>query len=162
MANLKRRHTYRRWAPDLGENRELEGGPALWLDVATGLTAQQLSDARTRFAESQAATSTLNEAEPIKEAIRKGFVEAFGAYIRVVDGPHTVDGATLATLDDYVRIVQGQQDFGQLALKDLVGALTRFNSFAGPDELFLQRRSGGLASTGGQSVVKETPRTDAP
>lgn len=162
MANLKRRHVFRRWAPDIGENRELEDGPALWLDIATGLTAQQLNDARTRFAESQGATAGLDSEQAIKDALRAGFVEAFGAYVRVVDGPHLVDGIEMKDLNDYVSIIQGQRDYGQLALKDLVAALDRFNSFKGPDELFSPRRSGGLASTGAQSVVKDMPKTGAP
>lgn len=159
MANLTRRHAFRKWAPDIGENRELEGGPVLWLEVATGMTGEQLSSMSARLARVSEDVAGLSTTEEVKAALKTSFVDALGPYVRVVGGPHQVDGATLATFDDYVGIVQAQADFGQLALKDLVATVTRFNSFAGPDELFLQRRSGGLASTGAQGVVKDSAPT---
>lgn len=162
MADLKRRHAYRRWAPDIGENRELEGGPALWFEVATGLTAQQLMDARNRFAELRSEVAGQSDIPAIKAKLSQAFLEAFGEFLRVVGGPHTVGQKSLASIADYIDIVQEQADFGQLALKDLVATIERFNSFGGPDELFLQRRSGGEASTPPRSAAKEEPPTVGP
>lgn len=162
MADLKRRHAFRRWAPDIGENRELEGGPVIWFEIATGLAQVQLAAVNERLALQGPALAKAKTEEEIKGIQRTAITEALGEFVRVTEGPHTVGGVLLATLDDYLGIVQSQADFGQLALTDLVAAFTAFNTFTGPDELFLRRRSGGLGSTGSPSVVKEEPKPDAP
>jgi hypothetical protein len=65
MATLTRRHTWKKWAPDIGENRELEGGPVLFLELATGLTAEQLTTTGEKLRELRAsikyATPELSE-----------------------------------------------------------------------------------------------------
>lgn len=154
--DLKRRHAFKRWAPDIGENRDLPGGPGLWFELATGLSAEQLSAIRERMARPVADSTDAAPAvrlEALKTGIRTRYLEAFGEYVRIVDGPHSIAGKPLATLEDYLRIVEEQADMGQLAVKDLFAALLSFNTFGGGDELFLRRRSGGLASTARPSVV---------
>lgn len=175
MANLKRRFSFKRWAPDIGENRDLPE-PALYLEIATGLTAEQLRVVTDTIQAPMEAQPPLDEAltgEALMEALkaravsgkaalRGVLVAALGAYVRVHGGPHTVDGQPLGTLDEYLALVQGSADYGSGAIQDLLGALRSFNSFTGADELFSLRRSGGSASTGQPSVVKVEPQTGGP
>lgn len=165
MANLKRRHTFKRWAPDIGENRDLPE-PALWFEIATGLSVEQISAVKERMAQPIPEPPEGLEGKEwlafIVAAIRVRYLEAFGQYVRIVGGPHTIDGARLETLEDYLVIVEQQADKGKTAVTDLFSALLAFNSFTGHDELFLQRRSGLSASTGPQSAAKEEPKTDVP
>jgi len=175
MANLKRRHAFKRWAPDIGENRDLDE-PAIWFELATGLTDDQLcevrevlgrpiepqpkvpaelkGDALTEFFKARIETSKAN--------VRARMTDALGPYVRIAGGPHSIDGSPLVTLEDYLCIVQRQADFGSLAMKDLLAAHRAFNNFGGGDELFLLRRSGSSASTAAPSVVKVEPKTDGP
>ena len=174
MADLKRTYAFRRWAPDIGENRDAlsaweksgEKGPCpgIYLELATGLTPEQLGAISVRMSVPLPATVEGDELlATVKDGLRLRYLEAFCRdYVRVVDAPHSVAGKELSTPEDYLRIVEEQADFGKLAVTDLLGALVRFNSFTGPDELFLQRRSGGSASTGGRSVVKAEPPTEGP
>ena len=159
MADLKRRHTFKRWAPDIGENRELDGGPVIFLEIATGLTADQLKEATTALTEMKRGET----ADELRENIKAAFVEALTPFVRVHGGPHTVDGLPLATFDDYVALTQRSIDMGRRALNDVWQVLVEFNRFGGGnDELFLPRRFGGSASTGGPSVVKNTAPTAEP
>lgn len=180
MANLKRRFTFKRWAPDIGENREVPEGERLYLELAVGLTDQQLRDAmralqtppveppeaaelqkRVEAADSEGAKlAVLQELEALTIRLSIAhFDAALGAFVRVHGGPHTVDGKPLATFGDYVTLVTDSRDAGAHAMGELVAALRRFNSLEGPDELFSPRRSGGSAGTGSKSVVKEDSPT---
>lgn len=177
MASLARRFTWKKWAPDVGENRELEGGPVLFLELATGLSAKQLHDIgdalgatrEVKYASPNFENVPTDEMQPLIEGARKDFfakikalvVEAMGAYVRVFDGPHTVDGEPLATLDDYIAIMQQRADHGGPAIADLMAALTSFNSVTGPDELFSRRSSGGARSTDAQRPAKASALTAA-
>jgi hypothetical protein len=166
---LKRRHTFKRWAPDIGENRESDE-PLFFLEVAVGLTAEQVAATLEALRAPIPALPELDESlsdealmvalkqrtQQNKDAIRHRFATALGPYVRVHAGPHTIDGLHVATLDDYLALVQGCADFGSWALKELVAAFRSFNSFTGPDELFSLRRSGSSASTGSPSVVKDS------
>ena len=177
MANLTRRFTWKKWAPDIGENRELDGGPVLFLELATGLTAEQLTTTGEKLRELRAgikyAAPELPESATSEErlasikaamasyleAIRAVYVEALGPYVRVFEGPHTVDGQPLANLNDYLRIIEEAGDLGVNARADLEAALARFNGIGGPDELFSLRSSGGARSTDAQRTAKAgTPK----
>ena len=46
------------------------------------------------------------------EMMRSIIATALSPYVRVFDGPHTVDGEPLATLEDYLRLVQQRADLG--------------------------------------------------
>lgn len=171
MGKLKQRFTFKRWAPDIGENRDLDE-PAIWFELATGLSEAQLKAVRAKLGTPlephdvpeglkgealEAAHAASLQAT--KDGVRRRLVEAIGPYVRIVGGPHSIDGAPMATLDEYLVIVQQQADCGLLAISDLTTTLFAFNSFSGADELFSPRRSGSSASTAARSVVKETPKT---
>jgi hypothetical protein len=165
MANLKRRFHFKRWAPDIGENRDLPV-PALFLEIATGLTQAQLEGVSERIQrmgpDIEALTHGDGFAESLRAVQRLAFVEAMGKFVRVLGGPHMVDEQPLATLEDYLALAQQAADFGAGAMKELLAALRSFNGFTGADELFSLRRSGGSASTAAPSVVKDEPKTEGP
>ena len=171
MANFETLHSWERWAPNIGDNRKREA-PALFLELATGLTAAQLAGVGKRIGDlSKVADpafetpegSTAEERSAAFDAemarfladVRAVYVDALGPFVRVEGGPHSVAGQPLATLCDYVALVQQRADLGFPALKELQSALTKFNSFEGPDELFSLRSSGGARSTDAQSTAKD-------
>lgn len=156
MAELKRRIRWKKWAPDLGENRELPGGPVLHLELAVDLTAEQLEGSVALLREGLTPT----EGVGWREMVKRAFAGALGPYVRVHGGPHTVDGKPLATLDDYIALVTESADAGLAQLKELQAALVSFNSLEGPDELFSLRRSGGARSTDAQSNDSAASPTD--
>lgn len=158
MAELKRRTRWKKWAPDVGENRELEGGPVLFLDIAVDLTPAQLSEMSERLRTSSEA-KTMDE---FRADMRRGYVEALGPYVRVHGGPHTVDGLLLATLEDYLALVTASASAGVEQLRELVAAVVSFNSLTGPDELFSLPRSGGVRTTGAQSNDAAASPTASP
>ncbi len=150
MANLTRRFTWKKWAPDIGENLELEGGPVLFLEIATGLTREQLSDLATALLKARDVPyvkavipegATAAEAQPAHDEagrvylaqLREVVHSALKPYVRVFDGPHTVDGQQLANLDDYLKLIEQTGDVGISARQDIEEALVRFNSAEGPD-----------------------------
>lgn len=164
MSSLSRRWSWKKWAPDIGENRELEAGPVLFLELASGLSGGQMKELGALLAKvrevpyvapviPEGATgeevAALVEAagRTYLEALRAALVVALSSYVRVHAGPHTVDGMQLATLDDYLRIAEQSADMGVNARLDLEQALVRFNSIEGHDELFLPRSSGGARIT---------------
>lgn len=158
MANLKSRIRWKKWAPDVGENRTLEGGPVLFLELATDLTAAQLEEVAACLKREGEKVTTLDE---LRVGMRARFVEALGPYVRVHAGPHTVDGQPLANLDDYLALVTQGAGLGADQLRELQAALVSFNSLDGPDELFSLRSSGGARSTGDQRPAKADAQTDA-
>jgi len=179
MTTLKRRHAFKRWVPDLGENRELPEREQLALDLAVHLTLQQMEDLNSDFAKIPDvpmdalrarfdAASTDEEREAINRetsdvvmgALARARTQALEPYVRIVGGPHTVNGTPLETVGDYVLLAQTARDGGTLMLGELLSALRAFNSLRGPDELFSLRRSGGSVSTGTLSVVKAAPTTE--
>ena len=157
MANLTRRTRYKRWAPDVGENRELEGGPVLFLELAVDLTPAQLSEMRAIIA-----TIHGDSMDEFRESAKAAYLAALGPYVRIHGGPHTVDGLPLATLEDYLSLVTLSASGGLDQLRELMAAFTSFNSATGPDELFSLRRSGGVRSTDARSNEKAANPTGAP
>lgn len=174
MANLTRRFSWKKWAPDIGENRELPE-PVLYLEIATGLTQAQLDaiGEQLRSARQLQLEPPDVEALPPEERgkaveetlrafvakLRGVMVSALGAFVRVHGGPHTVDGRPLATLDDYLALAEEAADRGVRARAELEAAVVSFNSVEGPDELFSLRRSGGRASTPTRSAASEGSAT---
>lgn len=159
MATLTRRFRWKRWAPDIGENRELEGGPVLFLELATDLTAEQLSAALERASQLGEGIASREE---LQQRVQAAMTEALGPYVRVHGGPHTVDGRPLATFADYVALVQDSASMGSDQLRELLAALTAFNSVRGPDELFSLRHSGGARTTDAQSAERAGAPPAAP
>ena len=158
MAELKRRTRWKRWAPDIGENRELDGGPVLFLELATDLTPAQLEEMGAALAERGEPTKTRVE---LIDAFKARYRAALGQYVRVHGGPHTVDGAPLANLDDYLELVTQSAGMGVTQLVELAGAVLSFNSISGPDELFSLRSSGGARSTDARRTAKADETTAA-
>lgn len=158
MATLKSRIRWKKWAPDLGENRTLPEGPALYLELATDLTAQQLDEVGERLT---AKGEPVRTREELVAGMRARFGEALGPYVRVHGGPHTVDGQPLATLDDYLALVTQSAGCGASQLRELHAALVAFNSVTGPDELFSLPRSGGVRTTGARSNDAADSPTDS-
>ncbi|MFA6168655.1 MAG: hypothetical protein WC700_18680 [Gemmatimonadaceae bacterium] len=184
MANLTRRWSWKKWAPDIGENRELEGGPVLWLELAVGLTGAQMVElgaqlkkardlqyvpppkpVRGEFSDEDFAAALKAYVVACEAAfkvylgaIRAVFGAALEPYVRVFEGPHTVDGQQLATLDDYLRIVEEAADYGVHARTELEAALASANSMEGHDELFLLRSSGGARTTAPRRTGKTAAR----
>lgn len=167
MANLSRRTRWKKWAPDIGDNRELieawnaadEEGPCpgLFLELAVDLTPAQLSEAADRL-RSSVDVHTMDE---FRAEMRKSYNEALGPHVRVHGGPHTVDGQPLATLDDYLALVTASASAGAEQLRELMAAVVSFNSLRGPDELFSLPRSGGVRTTGARSNDAAASPTDS-
>lgn len=145
MADLKQEFRWAPFAPDLGENLSLPEKDRFHLEVANGLTAKQLSDL-------SAAVGATKFTETMKLA------EVFEPYVRVV-GTNTINGRPLNTVADYFALVTDTSTRGAGAIGALTGEVIRLNSVEGELELFLLRRSGGGASTGAPSAVKETSPT---
>lgn len=185
MANLTRRFTWKKWAPDIGENRELEGGPVLFLELATGLTGAQMRELGESLGKAREVmyvppvAREATETEPAWKPtaadyaaafkvflgeFRAVFVGALNPYVRLHQGPHTIDGQVVATLDDYLKLTEEGSDMGVHARTELEFALNRFNSVEGPDELFSLRSSGGAPSTAPQRTRAPgaTAKTAAP
>ena len=179
MSSLARRWSWKKWAPDIGENRELASGPVLFLEMATGLTSRNMSDLGAELLKVREAVyaapevpegAGLEEVTALYEGARDAYLAQlrarFGAalkpYVRVAGGPHTVDGEQLANLDDYLKLVEQAADLGVNARRDLETALVRFNSIEGPDELFLPRSSGGVRSTDARRTAQAAPQTASP
>lgn len=158
MANLKSRIRWKKWAPDVGENRSLDGGPVLFLELATDLTAAQLEAVAEQLVAAGEKVETMDE---LRAAMVARFRAALEPYVRVHGGPHTVDGQPLATLADYLALVTQGAGLGADHLRELHAALLSFNSVTGPDELFSLRSSGGARSTGVQRPAKADAQTDA-
>lgn len=131
MANLTTKR-WERYVPDLGDNRELPEGQRLELEVATGLTA----------AEMQAL------AEATRAVTGDDAIAALGAvlepYVRV-RGAHTINGADVRTLPEYLKAVASLADGYSVA--EVTTALVRANTLTRDDEVFSQRQSGGWVST---------------
>lgn len=170
MANLSRRTRWKRWAPDLGDNRDIidaweAGGrrgpsPGLYLELAVDLTAEQLAAVSERLALLR--DGGWDSMDALRTGTRTAFLEALGPHVRVHGGPHTVDGQPLSTLEDYLLLVQQAANMGAEQTSDLLAALYAFNSVTGADELFSRRSSGGARTTDAQRPAKADETTDAP
>ena len=142
MANLDSAHTWRRFAPDIGANLELPEGEQLLLEVASGITFTQLREV----------DSVVRGGLPEEEKI-----SVLSKYVRIVGGPHTIGGETVATLADYWRVVCLRP--GLYSATELLTALGHFNSVSEAQAHFSERRSGGTAFTPPRSAAKKDEKT---
>lgn len=148
MADL----TLRRWAafiPDIGNNRSLPPETQLALEVAASLTKEELL----RFRE-QLQDTTVNEGETKDDAS----IRLLGEFVRVANGPHTLGGVEVKTLADYVKVCLMMPD--QYNLREVFSAVGFFNSLAGADALFSERRSGGTAFMLRRNAARAAEETD--
>lgn len=142
----------RRWVafiPDIGNNRTLPPAEQVALEVASSLTKEELL----RFRE-QMKDVTLREGED-NDAAR---IRVLSEFVRLANGPHTLGGVEVKTLDDYVRVCLLMPD--QYNLRELFSAVGYFNSLAGADALFSERRSGGTAFTLRRNAATDAAETD--
>lgn len=144
MANLTRRTRWAPYAPNLGDNLELPEAERLTLEVATGLTKQQLLDF-------SAATRELKWGDG--EALLANFTALLEPYVRVV-GEHTIEGMPVKTLAELLALVVESPSAASYFLMEAMGQLMEANSISGGLRLFSLRRSGGGAITAGQSAAK--------
>lgn len=166
MATLSRKFRFEAWAPNIGENLELAPASRLYLGLAVGLTAEQISEARAKLREAitlpdQPETEDETERKIWLDAVflkwRTRHIDAIGAYVKVNDGPHVIDGVSVATLDDFLKLLQSTTDFGQTFIREVFDALWLANTADGHREVFSQRPSGGVATTPNSTA----PKTDA-
>lgn len=135
MANL----SLRRWVqfvPDIGNNRSLPREEQVLLEVAASLTKEELIHLREQMKE-----PTLKEGETHDDAS----IRVMSEFIRLANGPHTLGGLEVKDIGDYARVCLKMTD--QYNLRELFSAVGYFNSLAGGDALFSERRSGGTAFT---------------
>lgn len=144
MATLTRRTRWEPYAPNLGDNLELPEAERLTLEVATGLTKQQLLDLG-------AATRELKWGDG--ETLLTNFVNLLGPYVRVV-GTHTIEGKPVTTLAELLALVVESPSASSYFLLEVTGQLMEANSVSGGLRLFSLRRSGGGATTAAQSAAK--------
>lgn len=143
MANLETLHQWRRFAPDIGNNRDLEPEQQLLLEVKVGLSFKELG-------EYQAAL------KPAAKEGHEAMLRLMRDYVRVVGGPHTIGGEQVATLDDYWSAIS---KYATGALIELTTAVPHFNSVSEIQAHFAERRSGGTASTPPRSAAKKDEKT---
>lgn len=144
MANLTTKR-WERYVPDLGDNRELPEGERLELEVATGLTSaemQALAEATRGTTGDDALAALALVLEP---------------YVRVRGGPHTINGADVRTLGDYLKAVAALSD--GFSVSEVTTALVRANTLTRDDEVFLVRQSGGWVSTPRRAAANADVKT---
>jgi len=149
MATLTRRTRWEPYAPNLGDNLELPEAERLTLEVATGLTKQQLIDLG-------AATRELKWGDG--DALLANFTALLGPYVRVV-GEHTIEGKPVTTLAELLALVVESPSAASYFLLEVTGQLMEANSVSGGLRLFSSRRSGGGATTAGRSAAKTESQT---
>lgn len=135
MANL----SLRRWVqfvPDIGNNRTLPREEQVLLEVAASLTKEELIHLREQMKE---------PATQAGEGADDARIRVLGEYVRLGNGPHVLGGVEVRDIADYARVCLKMTD--QYNLRELFSAVGYFNSLAGGDALFSERRSGGMAFT---------------
>lgn len=151
MATLSR-NRWERYVPDLGENRSLAEADRLELELASGLTAEELSSLREQMAEAV----EVGAAGGGRAKVAAAFATALEGRVRLRGGPHVLDGREVKTLAEYLDVVATIAD--GYSLYEVGTALIEANVFGGRDELFSQRRSGGWVSTRSQLAAKDGAR----
>lgn len=159
MASLDRLFRWERYVPDLGGNRELP--QPFYLEIASGLTKQQLGDVFDAVTLAQRSAESENQtlAEYLTATI-PGVAAALDGVVRLGKEPLTVQGSPVSSLTEYLLLAVHTP--GQVSFLEVLQALGEFNSAEGARRLFSARHSGGLATTGDQSVVKDGSPTVGP
>ena len=157
-------HRWERFAPDLGDNRQRPDGDRLWLEVKSSMTRAELVAFDRGFKELHLARTARLEQymsdlkadgadrEALKVAyesevdalVTKGYTDALSPVVRLV-GRHTLSGAPVSTLGEYLGAVAGLSDGYNIL--ELAAAVKDANSVGGSTQLFSGRRSGGWAGT---------------
>lgn len=153
-------HAWRwvRLEPELGDNRKLPEAKRFFLEVAAGLTKDQMQALFEGLAEK---TKTRNvegkEMEDIFREYAADLAAAFGPFVRMGSEPLRINGAEVKTLADYFGV--GVRQKAQPIITELFAAVRTANSVEGTRELFSGRHSGGFTFTGEPSAeLDESPR----
>ena len=147
MANLTRAYRWERFAPDIGDNLSLPEGQRLELEVASGLTGEQLRAHR------DAITGAFESARETPEKLPELLAAALSPVVRLV-GSHTVDGKPVTTLAEYLGVVFSLS--GVYNLREVTQTVLDFNSIEGTSRLFFARHSGGSPTTSARSAAAPT------
>ena len=139
MATLERLYRWERFAPDIGNNRELE--QPFYLELAVGLTKEQMTELRAKVTEAMS---------PDDRDVR--LAEALSAYVRLGAEPLLIDGKPVSTLQEYFATCATLVNAANLL--EVPRAFAEANSFGGMSEVFFERLSGGFTSTAAQSNGK--------
>jgi hypothetical protein len=143
MATLDNLQRWVAFVPDIGNNRQLPPEAQLVLEVATSLPKETLL----RFQEDLSAAPREGESP---DDVR---IRALSQYMRLVGGPHSLGGRSVANIGDYVRLCI--ELTGHYNLREVFAAVGYFNSFTANDALFSERLSGGTAFTLHRSAAPE-------
>lgn len=130
MANLSTKKTVK-YIPSLPGNREL--AEPLSFSITAGLSLMDLRAWRERLSEIK--FDGVGESE-----IAKAFDVAFEG-VASLDGSHTIDGAAVNTLGQYLSLVALQP--GAPLMTELMGTINYNNSAEGLKEVFSVRSFGG-------------------
>lgn len=171
MADLSILHRWERFAPDIGNNRQLPEADRLWLEVKSSMTRAELIAFNQRLADLHRERGALVEKQlkalerndgtaaaqadfeaNLEALVVAGYTAALSEVARVV-GRNTLGGAPCNTLEEYLAAVHQLADgFNVL---ELVAAVKDANSVGGSTQLFSGRRSGGWAGTRAQSAAED-------
>lgn len=141
MARLETQARWVRFAPDIGNNLELAAGEQLVLEVQAGLTREEML----AFGADIKAAS---EGDDKTDAI----IAVLARHVRLVGTNHRIGGRDINTVSDYAKLCNDIPD--QLNMRELFGSVAHFNSLAGSEALFSERRSGGTAFTPPRRAAK--------
>ena len=143
MADLQLLQRWVAFVPDIGNNRALPPDQQLVLEVASSLPKEALM----RF------SADLQGAPADGETPDDARIRVLSQYVRLVGGPHTLGGRTVATVADYTRLCIDLS--GHYNLREVFAAVGYFNSLSSTDALFSERLSGGTAFTLHRSAAQD-------
>lgn len=140
MANLQTLQQWRAFAPDIGNNLELPAGEQFLLEVAVGLSFQELAEYQTS----------------LKSTPPGDLPEILTKYVRVIGGPHTLAREPISSVADLWALLMKH---AAPAIFEITTAVPHFNSVPETRALFFERRSGGSAFTPPRSAAKKDEKT---
>ena len=149
MANLERLAHWEPFAPNLGNNLELAPEQQFGLEIACGVTKLEVMG----FVEALGRAAELGN----DSAMCTALASAWGPFVRVAPGQHSINGVTIATLADYLGVVSEQP--GLYSLLELHREMRRLNSVTGTRALFSGPPAGGATSTVRPSVAPAESQT---
>lgn len=136
---------WERYAPDIGNNRELPDGERLELEVRTRLSRDELVDWSRRVQGVVGGGDNAATVKVLEECVR-------------LVGTHRIDDKPVTTLLEYYEIITSLLDVSHF--KELLAVVTKLNTFSGDDAVFSERLSGGMASTLRRSAAKKDEKTE--
>lgn len=171
MANFEKAFHFRRFVPNIGNNKQLPQPDQLALELATGMTKVDVlafnSGIRTSlksvpppFVAPEGMTPEAADEAKANAVLdhRAGVLAGiWGPYVRLEHGGHTIEGRPVGNLGEYLRALIGQN--GSFAIMEISNEVARLNSVDGTLALFSDALSGGSAGTDDQSSAKDVSPT---